>query len=482
MGVHNPPIAFTLDIGDEVGSGTSGSVLFVDSSGNLAEDNSNLFWDDGNDKLGIGTDSPSYELDVVDLSSTPSTMIRIGSDTASSSFGYMSFSKGQTIDSLNRSAQLTIAAGAVNRIAEINFTETQSLRDIATIRAFTSATSDLRFLVGGDEKMRIEDGGNVGIGTSSPSNLLDVDGTISVIDQVTGTRRMALDYDTGGGSIIVDSTDDLRLGTRSTNVLVIDGDNTVEASTLVLNQGQVGIRQNSPSAMLDIVNGASTDIGLEINGAASQSANLTEWKNSGGTTLSHVNNLGAFSAPDRNASTPSYSFVDDPDSGIYRVSADKIGFSAGGTLIAEWSTFGFFIKSGLFGGLPSDTETRPSFGWDNDIDTGMYRPDADQIGFSTGGTERLKIENTKITVADSIDIELNATTGTKLGTATTQKLGLWNATPVVQPSSTGETLGFTAGSGTAVNDDSTFTGNVGTTAYRINDIVKHLKNIGVLAA
>ena len=47
-------------------------------------------------------------------------------------------------------------------------------------------------------------------------------------------------------------------------------------------------------------------------------------------------------------------------------------------------------------------------------------------------------------------------------------------------SGTGEATGFTAGAGTSVNDDSTFTGNVGTTAYRISDIVKALKNLGIL--
>jgi len=48
-------------------------------------------------------------------------------------------------------------------------------------------------------------------------------------------------------------------------------------------------------------------------------------------------------------------------------------------------------------------------------------------------------------------------------------------------SGTGETVGFTTGAGTAVKDDSTFTGNVGSTAYRISDIVKALKNTGLLA-
>src|SRR5574341_398458 len=61
-------------------------------------------------------------------------------------------------------------------------------------------------------------------------------------------------------------------------------------------------------------------------------------------------------------------------------------------------------------------------------------------------------------------------------------LGFFGATPVAQPSSTGETVGFTAGGGTTVTDASTFTGNVGTKAYRISDIVKHLKNLGLVAS
>ena len=61
-------------------------------------------------------------------------------------------------------------------------------------------------------------------------------------------------------------------------------------------------------------------------------------------------------------------------------------------------------------------------------------------------------------------------------------IGFLGTTAVAQQSGTGETTGFTAGAGTGVNDDSTFTGNVGATAYRISDVVKALKNYGLLAS
>lgn len=40
-------------------SGTAGSVLFLDGNLKLAQDNSNLFWDDSNNRLGVGTSAPT---------------------------------------------------------------------------------------------------------------------------------------------------------------------------------------------------------------------------------------------------------------------------------------------------------------------------------------------------------------------------------------------------------------------------------------
>lgn len=38
-----------------------------------------------------------------------------------------------------------------------------------------------------------------------------------------------------------------------------------------------------------------------------------------------------------------------------------------------------------------------------------------------------------LAIDDGIDISVGSTTGSKIGSATTEKLGLWGVTPVVQP-------------------------------------------------
>ena len=74
------------------------------------------------------------------------------------------------------------------------------------------------------------------------------------------------------------------------------------------------------------------------------------------------------------------------------------------------------------------------------------------------------------------NISTDTTTGMKIGTATTQKLGFYNATPIVQPTTAVAEAAFVENSGgTAVNVDSTFDG------YTIQQVVKALRNTGLLA-
>jgi len=82
----------------------------------------------------------------------------------------------------------------------------------------------------------------------------------------------------------------------------------------------------------------------------------------------------------------------------------------------------------------------------------------------------------------NVNVILGTGAGTKFGTSAAQLMGFYNATPVVQPASVGEATGFTAGGGTTATHTSTFTGNTGTKAYTVGDIVKHLKTLGLIAA
>ena len=69
---------------------------------------------------------------------------------------------------------------------------------------------------------------------------------------------------------------------------------------------------------------------------------------------------------------------------------------------------------------------------------------SDTTHAASGTTKRVTITNffasipVSITLEDAVDIVVNATTGTKIGTATSQKLGFFNATPVVQQLATAD--------------------------------------------
>lgn len=86
----------------------------------------------------------------------------------------------------------------------------------------------------------------------------------------------------------------------------------------------------------------------------------------------------------------------------------------------------------------------------------------------------------RVDAATTVNIGTTLASAVQLGRSG-QSLGHYGATPVAQPSSTGQTTGFTAGAGTTAKDDSTYTGGSGTKAYTVGDIVKHLKALGLLA-
>jgi hypothetical protein len=105
----------------------------------------------------------------------------------------------------------------------------------------------------------------------------------------------------------------------------------------------------------------------------------------------------------------------------------------------------------------------------------------DAIG---GGSNTVTLGNTStantfiggnLRLADAASIVIGTTTGTKIGTATTQKLAFYGDTPIVQPTTAVASATAVHGTGQAVKDDSTFGG------YTIGQIVTALQTLGLLA-
>lgn len=92
------------------------------------------------------------------------------------------------------------------------------------------------------------------------------------------------------------------------------------------------------------------------------------------------------------------------------------------------------------------------------------------------------------TLPDATNIALNTNIGSQIGTAANQKLGLWGATPVIQPATTVDAIGVNGMFNNLctvsqyILNTSNFNGNVGNTTYTINAIVKALKQAGILTS
>ena len=110
---------------------TAGSVVFAGASGVYSQDNANLFWDDTNNRLGVGTPTPAYRLDVA--------------------------------GTVNTTQALRFSASHFEGAA------TYSISNYLTNMVFNVPTgSGFGWAINGGDTMLINSSGNVGIGTSSP--------------------------------------------------------------------------------------------------------------------------------------------------------------------------------------------------------------------------------------------------------------------------------------------------------------------------
>lgn len=132
----------------------------------------------------------------------------------------------------------------------------------------------------------------------------------------------------------------------------------------------------------------------------------------------------------------------------------------------EWATFNWSSNVLHIGATKNGTGTARSMQLD--------------YGGTTTAAISIPITSGAVTFGGGIALSAanfatDTTTGTKFGTATGQKLGFWNATPIVQPTTAIAAATFVANTSLIANDTATFDG------YTIGQIVKALRNAGLLA-
>lgn len=157
------------------GTLTSGSVVFAGSGGLLAQDNSNFFWDNANKRLGIGTNTPSLQLESKMSSLYPALNIQEASTS-------------------NRRA--TMGFGVNGTTATTGWIMGQGLNNDTTKDFY------LNDLTAGATRLYIDTSGNVGIGTTSLTQRLHIDSSSAlhlVLNTTSGsTKRTEIDFRQSG--------------------------------------------------------------------------------------------------------------------------------------------------------------------------------------------------------------------------------------------------------------------------------------------
>jgi hypothetical protein len=136
---------------------TSGRVTFASTNGLLA-DNTNLFWDNTNNRLGIGTSSPTTIFQV--NTGTPVITISSTGTTASSQDFTTNSAAGKTKIGVEQSTGGGLFVGSSAYAAVFG----------------SVGASNTQFASNNNVRMTIDTSGNLGVGVTSPACILDISG------------------------------------------------------------------------------------------------------------------------------------------------------------------------------------------------------------------------------------------------------------------------------------------------------------------
>jgi len=115
---------------------------------------------------------------------------------------------------------------------------------------------------------------------------------------------------------------------------------------------------------------------------------------------------GPFKGASGSVGLPMYSFSADTDCGMYRIGANNVGISVNATKILDIATTGLSVVGTV---APSTTVTNadgtvllPSYTFASDLDSGVYRIGANNIGVAVNATKILDISTSGLNVIGTV--------------------------------------------------------------------------------
>lgn len=125
-----------ISIGATVTSGTAGSILFVGAGPVLSQDNANLFWDDTNNRLGVGTASPASTIEAMCTASTEIGLIIQAAAAQSADLTRWLDSSGNSLLEVNSDGTVTYAPTNATVTSPTYFSSTSTLTTAGGVPIF----------------------------------------------------------------------------------------------------------------------------------------------------------------------------------------------------------------------------------------------------------------------------------------------------------------------------------------------------------
>jgi len=250
-----PPTGLTIGT-TPISSGTIGRVLF-EGTGNVVQESANLFWDNANTRLGIGTSAPSSTIEVVGTAKVTTLLPTTGGFTGSVGTSAVPFANMYAVN-YNSPGNATLIAsqstylGAGNTFGFVLF---QSTRNVLIQNGGTFTDAGYRLDVNGS--MRVGSANQSLIFTpTATSPILEQNGSVSSrIKCISGTRVIEFENYAGDANYLTSTAAGLWIRTIGLHSMYFRTNNTTA--------GQISTSQNWSI-------GSTIDAGykLDVNGTA----------------------------------------------------------------------------------------------------------------------------------------------------------------------------------------------------------------------